>query len=120
LNAPGECRSLIRETYLRGRQRGGSGRDHDLHRDLFARHRMRIAEPGDLILGRDLARNHARVLLAEDDTDVLDLTTYALRKYGYDVIGVTDGATAFERWQAEQPDMVLLDVNLPRMNGMDL
>jgi DNA-binding response OmpR family regulator len=61
-----------------------------------------------------------RVLVAEDDTDVLDLTTYALRKYGYEVVGVTDGAVALERWQAEQPDLVLLDVNLPTMSGMDL
>jgi DNA-binding response OmpR family regulator len=61
-----------------------------------------------------------RVLVAEDDTDLLDLTTYALRKYGYDVIGVTDGARALERWKAIQPDLVLLDINLPRMSGMDL
>jgi DNA-binding response OmpR family regulator len=63
---------------------------------------------------------YVRVLLAEDDTDLLDVTTYALRKYGYDIIGVTDGATALERWRSEQPDMVLLDVNLPRMSGMDI
>jgi two-component system, OmpR family, response regulator RegX3 len=63
---------------------------------------------------------YVRVLLAEDDTDLLDVTTYALRKYGYDIIGVTDGATALERWRSEQPDLVLLDVNLPRMSGMDI
>jgi two-component system response regulator VanR len=61
-----------------------------------------------------------RVLLAEDDTDVLDVTTYALRKYGYDVVGVTDGAAALKRWETEQPDLVLLDVNLPTMSGMDV
>ncbi len=61
-----------------------------------------------------------RVLLAEDDADVLDVTTYALRKYGYDVVGVTDGALALDRWQAEQPDLVLLDVNLPGVSGMDI
>lgn len=61
-----------------------------------------------------------RVLLAEDDIDMLDVTTYALRKYGYDVIGVTDGAAIMKRWQKEQPDLVLLDVNLPGTSGMDL
>lgn len=61
-----------------------------------------------------------RVLLAEDDADVLDVTTYALRKYGYDVVGVTDGAVALDRWQAEHPDLVLLDVNLPGVSGMDV
>jgi DNA-binding response OmpR family regulator len=61
-----------------------------------------------------------KVLLAEDDTDVLDVTTYALRKYGYDVVGVTDGAAALERWEAERPELVLLDVNLPTLSGMEL
>jgi DNA-binding response OmpR family regulator len=61
-----------------------------------------------------------RVLLAEDDTDLLDVTTYALRKYGYEVVSVTDGALALERWQTSQPDLVLLDVNLPHLSGMDI
>jgi DNA-binding response OmpR family regulator len=61
-----------------------------------------------------------RILLAEDDLDVLDVSTYALRKYGYEVVGVTDGLAAIERWQADQPDLVLLDVNLPGLNGLDV
>src|SRR5215216_154807 len=61
-----------------------------------------------------------RVLLAEDDVDILDVTTYALRKYGFTVTGVTDGAAALERWHTEQPDLVLLDVNLPTMSGMEV
>jgi len=61
-----------------------------------------------------------RVLLAEDDTDLLDLTTYALRKYGHEVVGVTDGERALERWQTEQPDFILLDVNLPGISGMEI
>ena len=61
-----------------------------------------------------------RVLLAEDDTDMLDVTSYALRKYGFTVTGVTDGAAALERWERDQPDVVLLDVNLPQMSGMDV
>ena len=61
-----------------------------------------------------------RVLLAEDDTDMLDVTTYALRKYGFAVTGVTNGTAALERWKSEQPDMVLLDVNLPGVSGLDI
>src|SRR5438552_16149181 len=61
-----------------------------------------------------------RVLLVEDETDLLDVTAYALRKYGYDVVGVADGAAAVERWQREQPDLVLLDVNLPHVSGFDI
>jgi DNA-binding response OmpR family regulator len=61
-----------------------------------------------------------RVLVVEDDTDMLDVTTYALSKYGYTVVGVTDGLAALERWRTIEPDLVLLDVNLPGMSGMDV
>lgn len=61
-----------------------------------------------------------RVLMVEDDPDVLDITTYALRKYGFEVQGVTDGKAAFERWQELRPDLVLLDVNLPGASGMEV
>ena len=61
-----------------------------------------------------------RVLMVEDDPDILDVTAYALRKYGYDVQGVTDGAVAFERWESSRPDVVLLDVNLPHVSGMEV
>jgi DNA-binding response OmpR family regulator len=61
-----------------------------------------------------------RVLLVEDDTDMLDVTAFALRKHGYEVIGVADGAAAVERWQREQPDLVLLDLNLPHKSGFEI
>jgi DNA-binding response OmpR family regulator len=48
------------------------------------------------------------------------VSSYALRKYGYEVVGVTDGPSAIERWQKDQPDLVLLDINLPRLNGRDV
>jgi DNA-binding response OmpR family regulator len=61
-----------------------------------------------------------RVLIAEDDVDLLDVSSYALRKFGYDVIAVTDGVSALERWRKDQPDLVLLDVNLPLRSGLDV
>ncbi len=61
-----------------------------------------------------------KILLADDDTEILDITTYALRKHGYNVITVTDGAQALRRWQSEEPDLVLLDVGLPRMSGFEV
>lgn len=61
-----------------------------------------------------------RVLMAEDDTDMLDVTTYALHKHGYQVIGVSDGAVAVDRFRKERPDVVLLDINLPNRSGMEI
>ena len=60
------------------------------------------------------------ILLVDDDTDLMDVTTYALRKHGYAVTTVTDGLKAVERFRAEQPDLVVLDVGLPRLNGFEV
>ena len=61
-----------------------------------------------------------KVLMVEDDADLLDLTTYALRREGYTVLPAIDGQQALQRWQAEQPDIVLLDANLPKLNGWEV
>jgi DNA-binding response OmpR family regulator len=61
-----------------------------------------------------------RVLLVDDDADLLELTTYALRREGYTVLGATNGQQALHRWATEAPDIVLLDVNLPKLNGFDV
>ena len=61
-----------------------------------------------------------KVLVVEDDADLLDLTTYALRREGYTVLSAVDGQQALARWEAEKPDIVLLDVNLPKLNGWEV
>ncbi|MPZ15468.1 MAG: response regulator, partial [Chloroflexi bacterium] len=61
-----------------------------------------------------------KVLLVDDDTDLLDVTAYALRREGFNVLTATDGPHALRRWQADHPDVVVLDVGLPRMNGFDV
>lgn len=61
-----------------------------------------------------------KALLIDDDTDLLDLMTYALRREGYTVHCAVDGQQALERVRAEDPDIILLDVNLPKLNGFDV
>jgi DNA-binding response OmpR family regulator len=61
-----------------------------------------------------------RVLVAEDEPMLLDVTTYALRKFGFDSDGVTDGVTALERWQSGNYDLALLDVMLPNLSGLEV
>lgn len=58
-----------------------------------------------------------KILLADDDADLLDVTAYALRREGFAVIAANDGAQALRRWQQEHPDIVVLDVNMPRLDG---
>jgi DNA-binding response OmpR family regulator len=61
-----------------------------------------------------------KVLLVDDDTDLLDVTAYALRREGLNVILATDGAEALRRWQNDRPDMVVLDVGMSRLNGFEV
>jgi DNA-binding response OmpR family regulator len=61
-----------------------------------------------------------KVLLVEDDVDLLDLTTYALRREGYEVVAAVNGQQALARWEAERPDIILLDGNLPGLNGFEV
>jgi DNA-binding response OmpR family regulator len=60
-----------------------------------------------------------KLLLADDDTDLLDVTAYALRRAGYVVVTVTDGQEAVDRHRDERPDLVLLDLALPRLTGFE-
>jgi len=61
-----------------------------------------------------------RALVVEDDVDLLDLTTYALRREGYEVLPAVDGPHGLQRWKADAPDIILLDANLPRLNGFEV
>jgi DNA-binding response OmpR family regulator len=61
-----------------------------------------------------------RVLVAEDETMLLDLMMYALRKFGFEPDGVTDGEAALARWESGDYDLVLLDVMLPKKSGLDV
>lgn len=61
-----------------------------------------------------------KILLADDDADMLDVTAYALRREGFNIIVATDGAQALRRWRSDQPDLVLLDVGMPRISGFEV
>src|SRR5262245_43389135 len=61
-----------------------------------------------------------KVLVVDDDVDLLNLMTYALRREGYEVLAAVDGQQALSRWETEQPDIVLLDGRLPRIDGFEV
>lgn len=61
-----------------------------------------------------------KVLVVDDDADLLDLTGYALRREGFTVVQALDGEQALRRWESERPDLVLLDANMPKMNGFEV
>jgi DNA-binding response OmpR family regulator len=68
-------------------------------------------------LGR---RASARVLVAEDERDVAELIRYTLAREGFEVILATNGADALRLARESRPDLVLLDLMLPQVNGWEL
>src|SRR5712664_3871449 len=61
-----------------------------------------------------------KILLVEDDADVLDLTAYVLRRERFVVVEASDGAQALRRLKADRPDIVVLDLGLPLLDGFEV
>jgi len=61
----------------------------------------------------------ARILIAEDERDIRDLITFTLRFAGHEVIPTKDGEEAYQTALKEIPDLVVLDVRMPRMTGYE-
>src|SRR5258705_413594 len=59
----------------------------------------------------------AKILVVDDDANVQRLLQYTLKQEGYDVVVASDGAEGFRLWGAEAPDLILLDVMLPKPDG---
>ena len=62
----------------------------------------------------------ARILLVEDDPSIREVTAIGLRAAGFEVDTAADGIAGLERWRTAEPDLVLLDVMLPRMDGLEV
>ena len=61
----------------------------------------------------------ARILIAEDERDIRDLITFTLNFAGHDVTAVTNGEEAYFKTKEILPDLILLDVRMPRMTGYE-
>jgi DNA-binding response OmpR family regulator len=61
-----------------------------------------------------------KILLVDDDPDLLAVTGFALQQAGFLVVKAADGVAALDAFQREQPDLAVLDINMPKMNGFEL
>ena len=61
----------------------------------------------------------ARIVIADDDADIRELVVFKLRHGGHEVVPVGDGAAAVEACTSDKPDLVILDVMMPGMSGLD-
>src|SRR3982074_827627 len=69
---------------------------------------------------RALADRSARILLVDDEQPIQTLLSYPLRKEGYDVVQATDGRQALDRFEEQPFDLVVLDLMLPRIDGLEI
>lgn len=61
-----------------------------------------------------------KALIVEDDLVLADVLAFTLRREGYEVILAQDGASALELFASEKPAIILLDLNLPRLDGAEV
>lgn len=62
----------------------------------------------------------ARLLVVEDDTAILEAVAYNLERQGHEVVRAEDGVSALELSRSIEPDLIVLDLMLPRMSGLDV
>ncbi|MEV6923120.1 response regulator [Dactylosporangium sp. NPDC051485] len=60
------------------------------------------------------------ILVADDDMDIRDLVAFKLEQAGYDVVAVDNGLAALTAATQNPPDLVVLDVMMPGMSGIDV
>ena len=62
----------------------------------------------------------AKILVADDEANIIKLLRLYLREAGYEVVAARDGREALVRFRAEAPDLVVLDLMMPYLNGFDV
>jgi len=77
---------------------------------------VRIPKVPDHVTGGKMAT----IALVDDDRDVLALLATMLESEGYDVVTYLDGSTALDGFKRVRPDLAILDIRMPKMNGFEL
>src|SRR5438874_11410848 len=67
-----------------------------------------------------MAAASARILLVDDEQAIQTLLAYALRRDGYEVVAAHDGREALDRFAEQRFDLVILDIMLPRLDGIEV
>lgn len=66
----------------------------------------------------ELDPNKKTILVVDDEKPIIDILVYNLQKEGYNTLEATDGEMGFDIAQEKRPDLILLDVMLPKMDGL--
>ncbi len=97
----------------------GRGGDPKAVPGVAPRQGITTAEPQALYLsGKD--KMAQKILIVEDELDIMKLVRAYLQKAGYLVVTATDGQEALAVFRHESPNLIMLDLNLPGMDGLDV
>jgi DNA-binding response OmpR family regulator len=61
-----------------------------------------------------------KTLIVDDDRTLAEVIAFTFKREGFDVIMAEEGMAALRRWAEDDPDLIILDVNLPKANGFDV
>ncbi|MEX0617003.1 MAG: response regulator [Candidatus Woykebacteria bacterium] len=61
-----------------------------------------------------------KVLIVEDEPNILDLYAYEFKSLGFDVVKAEDGIQGLQQAAREKPDLVILDIMLPKLDGLNM
>ncbi|WP_243166045.1 response regulator transcription factor [Acetobacterium fimetarium] len=67
-----------------------------------------------------MMKKEIRILVAEDEDKLRDIVLKYIKKEGYDGFGAVDGEAALDLWAEKKPDLIVLDVMMPKMDGFEV
>ena len=67
-----------------------------------------------------MKNNQYKILIVDDEPDIIEFIRYNLEKEGFQVIAASNGSAAMEIAQAEKPDLIILDIMMPGMDGVEV
>ncbi len=67
-----------------------------------------------------MANSDYKILIVDDEPDIIEFITYNLEKEDFKVVSASDGLAAIERAEEEQPDLILLDIMMPELDGVEV
>ena len=62
----------------------------------------------------------AKILVVDDEPDILEFLQYNLEKEGFTVITASDGEAGIQKAEQEDPDLIILDIMMPKMDGVEV
>jgi DNA-binding response OmpR family regulator len=71
-------------------------------------------------MSSNAAETRPRVLIADDDPDILELVAFRLSRAGFDVVKAADGEDALAKIAEHSPDLAVLDVMMPKLDGYEV